>query len=301
MAKPRAPHAPAATKNTKKTSKKTARRPTATPSAQAVHTTASGGRGPDASRAASAGGQKPDAARAASGGRAPGAARHHPKTALVKAPGADGAPLTGTEKRRLAEAVRLGEEARSEAEGALVGYGRWLLVNVFDDDTTEALLHKRTNPVWHALLELADGPRLRLSRTSIHLAVQIAAYDKRLNDEAFRALDVTRKRMLLPLADDRRIRDAAQHVSGMKLTASDTQAYVRAQLAESGEKPALRMTAKTATARVSRAAKPFRDRAMLGKWRAQLGELTGAPRQEALNDLRAIARAVTDLMAALQK
>lgn len=210
-------------------------------------------------------------------------------------------PLTNDEKRRLAEAVRIGEETRGQAEGALVSYGRWLLVNVFEDDSTEAIENKRSNPVWHALLDLADGPKLRLSRTSLHLAVQIAAYDKRLNDEAFRALDVTRKRMLLPLGDDRKIRDAAQHVSSVKLTAAATQAYVRAQLAQEGQTPILRMTPKAARARITRAAKPFTDKAVLGKWRSQLSELTGTPRQEALNELKAIAKAVADLMAALQK
>ena len=221
------------------------------------------------------------------------------KTAIVKA--GQSAPLTTGEKRRLAEAVRLGEEARGQAEGALVSYGRWLLVNVFDDDSTEALENKRTNAVWHALLELADGPKLKLSRTSLHLAVQMAAYDKRLNDEAFRALDVTRKRMLLPLGDDNRIRDAAQHVAAMKMTASATQAYVRAQLLAGGEKPILRMTPKAALARVNRAAKPFTDKAVLGKWRSQLSELSGTPRDEAMSELRAIAKAVADLLAVLQK
>jgi hypothetical protein len=148
---------------------------------------------------------------------------------------------------------------------------------------------------------LAGGPKLRLSRATLHRAVQIAAYDKRLNDEAFRGLDVTRKRILIPLGDDKRIRDAAQHVSATRMTATTTQQYVKGLLDGTKEKPVLRMTAKTASVRVHRAAEPFRDRSVLGKWKAQLGELSGASRAEALLELRGIAKAVAELIAALQK
>lgn len=210
------------------------------------------------------------------------------------------AALTKEERLRLAEAIRLGEEARRNAEDALTAYGRWLLVNVFGDDTSEALTNKRANPVWHALIELAGGPKLRLSRTSLHLAVQIAAYDKRLGDETFRALDVTRKRLLLPLAEDSRIRDAAQHVVAMKLTAADTQAYVRSLLTNDGGPALLRMTPTSASARIARAAKPFKDRSLFGKWKSQLALLSGDARRDALSELRAITKAVDELMSALE-
>jgi hypothetical protein len=60
------------------------------------------------------------------------------------------------------------------------------------------------------------------------------------------------------------------------------------------------MTPKGAGARVLRAAKPFKDRAVLGKWRARLGELEGAQRQQALAELRSVAKAVRELMQALE-
>ena len=228
-----------------------------------------------------------------------GAATAKAPQAALAGKGEGAAPLTKEERLRLAEAVRLGEEARREAEDALTGYGRWLLVNVFGDDTSEALENKRRNAVWHALIALAGGPKLRLSRTSIHLAVQLAAYDKRLGDEAFRGLDVTRKRLLVPLRDDGRIREAAQHVASMKLTAVATAEYVRALMEDGGETPAPRMTPAGAGARVARAARPFKDRSVLGKWKSQLAELTGEARQGALAELRSITKAVQELLAAL--
>ncbi len=212
---------------------------------------------------------------------------------------ADDRPLTKDERLQLAEAVRLGEDARRNAEGALASYGRWLLVNVFDDDASEALTNKRKNPVWRELLNLSDGPKLRISRTSLHLAVQVAAYDKRLNDEAFRGLDISRKRILLPLGDDQMIRDGAHHVTATKLTAAATQEYVQAMLAQNAEPRLVRMTPKAAGARVSRASKLFTDKATFGKWKNRLAELSGAPKTEAQTQLEAIAKAVQELLKAL--
>jgi hypothetical protein len=47
----------------------------------------------------------------------------------------------------------------------------------------------------------------------LYVALQLAAYDKRITDQTWRGLDTGRKELLLPLAEDRRLRDAAQHVS----------------------------------------------------------------------------------------
>ena len=57
-------------------------------------------------------------------------------------------PLTREEKLLLAEALRRAEVARDAVEDALVGLGRWLLVHVFQDDSTAALEGRCDNPVW---------------------------------------------------------------------------------------------------------------------------------------------------------
>jgi hypothetical protein len=51
----------------------------------------------------------------------------------------------------LAEALRRGEATRNVMEDALVDYGRWILVNIFDDDAAAPLDAKRENPLWVAL------------------------------------------------------------------------------------------------------------------------------------------------------
>jgi hypothetical protein len=47
--------------------------------------------------------------------------------------------------------------------------------------------------------------------------LRIAAYDKRITDQTWRGLDAGRKEILLPLGDDRKLREAASHVSKFNL------------------------------------------------------------------------------------
>ena len=70
-------------------------------------------------------------------------------------------------------------------EDALVEYGRWILVHIFGDDAAAALDTKSENPLWTALLARAGGPTLRMSRKVLYVAVEIAARDKRINDDMF--------------------------------------------------------------------------------------------------------------------
>ncbi len=52
----------------------------------------------------------------------------------------------------------------------------------------------------------------------LSVALHVAAYDKRINDESWRGLDVGRKEILLPLGEDRLLRAAARRVSSLKLS-----------------------------------------------------------------------------------
>ncbi len=183
---------------------------------------------------------------------------------LEKVPGEP--PLAAVQKKLLAEALRRGEETRDVMEDALVQYGRWLLVNVFDDDAAAALDDRAGNAVWLALLERAGGPTLRLNRKLLYVALHIAARDRRITDEAWRALEPGRKQLLLPLGDEAQMREAAQHVTAMKLTHRATEAYVAALRAQQGRAPASRMTAPRLTARLRRS----REGVAKGPKRAQL-------------------------------
>jgi hypothetical protein len=170
--------------------------------------------------------------------------------------------LDAPQRKVLAEALRRAEETRDVIEDALVSYGRWVLVNVFDDDAAAALDGRHDNPVWRDLLARAGGPTLRLSERMLYVALHIAAHDKRITDEAWRNLEPGRKELLLPLGDESAMRRAAQHVTAMKLTQRATRAYVASLRAEQGEANKSRLTPARLTAQV----RGFRERVANAAW-----------------------------------
>ena len=135
-------------------------------------------------------------------------------------------------------------------EDALVEYGRWILVHIFGDDAAAALDTKSENPLWTALLARAGGPTLRMSRKVLYVAVEIAARDKRINDDIWRSLEAGRKELLLPLSNEAQMRKAAKHVVEMKLSHDKTREYVAALRTELGEAPKKRITLRTMATRV---------------------------------------------------
>lgn len=137
------------------------------------------------------------------------------------------APLTRRDQQLVSEALRRGEETRNTVEHALVEYGRWLLIHVFADDARAALERRRDNAIWRELLARAGGPTLRLSPRFMHVAITIAAHDKRITDDSWRLLEPARKQLLLPLGDEAAMREAAQHVVKMKLSHRATSVFVR--------------------------------------------------------------------------
>jgi hypothetical protein len=172
------------------------------------------------------------------------------------------APLDAPQRRLLAEALRRAEETRDVIEDALVSFGRWALVNVFDDDAAAALSGRHDNPVWRDLLARAGGPTLRLSERMLYVALHIAAHDKRITDEAWRNLEPGRKELLLPLGDESTMRQAAQHVTAMKLTQRATRAYVASLRAEQGAAHKARLT----PARLTAQGRGFRERVANTAW-----------------------------------
>jgi hypothetical protein len=181
-------------------------------------------------------------------------------------------PLDAAQRKVLAEALRRAEETRDVMEDALVAYGRWLLVQVFDDDAGAALAGRHHNPVWRALLARAGGPTLRVSERMLYVALHIAARDKRITDEAWRNLEPGRKELLLPLGDEAVMRRAAQHVTAMKLTQRATRAYVSALLAEAGGERPLRLTPRRVVAQV----RTFRERVTRAQWSRRAADVLGA-------------------------
>ena len=201
-------------------------------------------------------------------------------SALVRAEHG-GAPvhLTASERQVFGEALRLGADLADEVEAKVSAFGRWLLEAVFDNDAAAALDGKTKNPVWQELVRRAGGPTLRVSKHMLYVALQLAAYDKRITDQTWRGLDTGRKELLLPLAEDRRLRDAAQHVSKFNLTQTKTRAYVGELLARTGEPVKVRLTAPVLVNRLKKLRESLDGAAVLRRVRALHGELEAPERQ----------------------
>jgi hypothetical protein len=140
--------------------------------------------------------------------------------------------LSPTDHAVLAEAITRAETVRATIDSTWTDFGRWLFAHVFGEDTASAIEHREDNPIWAALYALADGPKVRLRHDDIDRAVLCAAYDKRLNSDAWRALDFGRKWRLLRLEDDKLMAKAAKHVLATNLDTRKVDAYVRNVLAE---------------------------------------------------------------------
>jgi hypothetical protein len=209
----------------------------------------------------------------------------------------DSRALTAAERAVLAEAVTRGEALRKSTDQAVSDYGRWLFDQVFGGDSTSAIAHRDDNALWRAIVDVADSVRLRLPPALIESAVLCAAYDKRLNSDAWRALDFARKSRLLKLSRDKLLRQGAQHALSANLSAKATEQYVRAVLREQGEAVQVRLTMSRVRRRVAEfsarlSAKDFARRfeqlvrdADDGEKRALLAELEAA--QATLAKLRA--------------
>jgi hypothetical protein len=221
-------------------------------------------------------------------------------SALVRAEHG-GAPvrLDAAERQVFNEALRLGADLADEVEAKVAAYGRWLLESVFSNDAAAALDERTKNKVWMELVRRSGGPTLRIGHRMLYIAVRLAAYDKRISDQTWRGLDAGRKELLLPLRQDRRLRDAAQHVTKFNLTQTKTKAYVGELLAKEGEAQAVRLTAPLLIGRMKKIHETLGSASTLRKLRALHGELEVAERkalvveiEKARDALTAVAREV---------
>lgn len=208
--------------------------------------------------------------------------------------------LDAAQRKLMAEALRRCEEVRVEMESALVDFGRWALVNVFDDDAAEALDGARSNPVWRALLGRAGGPTLRLSARMLSVGLHVAAYDKRIQDESWRGLDVGRKEILLPLGDDKLLRTAAKRVASLKLSQRATRDLVATMQADAGRTKAVRLTAPRLGARVRKMREAIAPKPFLRKVETLGRDLDADTREGLVREVSALRQAADALLAALK-
>jgi hypothetical protein len=198
-----------------------------------------------------------------------------------------GAPvrLTAPERKVFDESLRLGADLADELESHVTSYGRWMLQAVFGNDAAAALDDKTQNPVWMELVRRAGGPTLRVSKKVLYVALRVAAYDKRITDQTWRGLDAGRKELLLPLREDRRLRDAAQHVSKFNLTQTKTSAYVGELMSEAGEAKVVRLTGPMMIGRMKKIHESLGGPSMLKRMRALRGDLDPAQRETLVGEI----------------
>ena len=209
--------------------------------------------------------------------------------------------LSTGERRLLAEALRRGEEARDAMEDSLASFGRWVLANVFDDDAASALTTARGNAVWAELMARAGGPTLRLSARMLSVCLNVAAYDRRITEEAWRGLDLGRKELLLPLGDERRLREAARHVTTLKMSQRATRDYVTGVIAQGGGERAVRLTAPQLAGRVRRFREGVAAVGFQRKVQSLARTLDDDTRAEVKKELEALRDATNELLRALKK
>ena len=219
--------------------------------------------------------------------------------ALVRAEhGGAAVRLTAAEKKVLEEAVRRGEDLRDELQTRTLEYGRWLLEEVFEDDTTAALDDKSHNPIWLELVRRAGGPTLGVTRHLLYVALRIAANDRRITAMAWRGLDAGRKELLLPLRDEQALLSAAKHVSDMNLSQPKTQEYVTGLLAAQGKPRRVRITPRSFASRVKRLRAGLGGSATVKKLGAL--QMEAGDRATVVHELEQLKDAVAEMLKALK-
>ncbi len=223
-------------------------------------------------------------------------------TALVRAEHGE-APVALSRQQRAVvnEACRLGHDMADEVASEVMRFGRWLLEAVFASDAAAAIDTRNTNPVWLELTRRAGGPTLRVSRHMLYTALQLAARDARIGDQAWRNLDAPRKELLLPLREDQAIRKAAQHVSKFNLSQARTRHYVTEQLALASRPRQVRLTASGLSKRVRALHESLEGDAVLAKVRQLNGSLDASAREGMVEEVERLRKTLGDLARALRR
>lgn len=209
--------------------------------------------------------------------------------------------LDASQKALLADAIREGTALAEKMETEVMAYGRFLLSKVFADDTTAALDDKNKNPVWLELVRRAGGPTLRLGRRALYVCVKLAAWDKRIQDDTFDRLDAGRKELLLPLADGKRMREAANHVSKLKLTQTDTKQYVTSLLEDDGKSRQVRLTPSGLAGRARKLHDSLSGAAVLRQVRRLHADMEPAERNEVAGEIEKLRDLLGEIARTLKK
>lgn len=209
--------------------------------------------------------------------------------------------LSPSDHAVLTEAIARADAVRATIDSTWTDFGRWLFTHVFGEDTSSAIDHREDNPIWAALYAMADSHKVRLRHDEIDRAVLCAAYDKRLNHDAWRALDFGRKWRLLRLVDDKLLRQAASHVLATNLDTRKVDAYVRNVLAEQDIELATRVNVPAFVGQLGRIHERVSGKAFARQLESAAHKLTDEQRDKLLDTLDQTRAALDALHARLKQ
>lgn len=208
-------------------------------------------------------------------------------TVAEQAKPAKGSRLSDTDRALLQSVVARAASVHETVESTWTDFGEWVFTQVFGEDSTSAIEHADDNPVYTELLKLADGPRVRVRPEDIERATLCAAYDKRLNNDSWRALNYGRKWRLLRLEDEKLLRKAAQHVLSSNLDTRGVETYVRNVLAERGAAIETRVNLRALTGQLQRVTERVSSDAFLKKLSSAAKELDEDQRERMMEQVDA--------------
>ncbi len=211
------------------------------------------------------------------------------------------ATLDAAERKVLDEAIERSSAVFETVDEALSDLGRWLFSRLFGEDSTAVIEHAEDNPLWSALIDAADSAKLRLTEATLRATVLCAAYDKRLNSDAWRALDFSRKSRLLRLEDDKLLRKAAQHVLASNLSTRQVELYARNVLAELGQPAPTRVNVRQFQGQLAKLTDRVSAKAFARQLQGAAKKLEDDERQALLSQLEAAQEALAELASRLQK
>ena len=139
-----------------------------------------------------------------------------------------------------------------------------------------------------------------MSRRMLYVALEVAAWDKRIHDAAFRTLDAGRKELLLPLGDERRLKAAANHVAKLDLTQTDTRQYVTQLMAEEGKSRQVRVTGKLLVSKARKVRQSWEGAATMRRVKALGGEMEPGEKAETIGEMEKLRDVVGEILKALR-
>ncbi len=219
---------------------------------------------------------------------------------LARATPAAPRALSTEERKLVAEAVRLGQALHDQMQVAIRDYGAWLVERVFEGDAAAALHAAGRDPVWVELARRAGTRALALPPATLYLALRVAAYDARIRSAAWRDLELGRKALLLPLADDELLVLGAETALRDELTHAEVKAWVTAQLAARGRPRRVRVHPAALRRRLAAMTQTISRPALVRRFDAIRNEMRPAERQALADEVEALRTALARLAKSLR-